>query len=383
MRICLYTETALPKMGGQELVVDALARQFLDHGHHVVVLAPHPRRPLRAGDASLPYPVVRHPRFFSTRRLVPWYRRWLLELFRVQKFDLLHCHGIYPPGYLAALSRQQLAVPILITSHGGDVHDGSVRLSRSIVRQRHVEALEAADVLVAISRHTVEGYKRLCRQPRRVVAIPNGVDCDALAAAASRPADLNGAIVPGNYFFFLGRLKRRKGVDVLLDALAMIHPKDRVQVVIAGDGEERQALESQAQRLGVANHVHFLGMVSGEAKVYLLQNALCTLVPSRVWEAFGLVVLESYAAGTPVIGTRMPGLEDLIYPEQTGLVVQPESAQELARAILWVSADPARCAELGRRAYALAQEYSWAVIARRHLELYQELTTTTPLCQPA
>src|SRR5271170_2937557 len=129
MRICLYTETALPKIGGQEMVVDALARRYQALGHDVVVLAPHPRLPLRANDGSLPYPVVRHPRFYSTRYLVSWYRWFLLRLFRKRPFDVLHCHGLYPSGYLAALCKEQLGVPVLVTSHGGDVHRDNVRLA--------------------------------------------------------------------------------------------------------------------------------------------------------------------------------------------------------------------------------------------------------------
>src|SRR5689334_2476075 len=70
MRICHYTETALPKLGGQELVVDALVREQADLGHEVVVLTQWPRRKIRVDDASLPYQVVRHPRFWSTRRFV-------------------------------------------------------------------------------------------------------------------------------------------------------------------------------------------------------------------------------------------------------------------------------------------------------------------------
>ncbi|HZU35642.1 MAG TPA: glycosyltransferase, partial [Gemmataceae bacterium] len=62
MRICLYTDTALPKLGGQELVVDALARQFQAAGHRVTVLAPKPRRPVRPNDDAFPYSIVRHPR---------------------------------------------------------------------------------------------------------------------------------------------------------------------------------------------------------------------------------------------------------------------------------------------------------------------------------
>jgi glycosyltransferase involved in cell wall biosynthesis len=114
MRICLYTETALPKMGGHEMGLDALARQFLNMGHEPVVLAPLPRLPLRPNDSTLPYPVIRHLRFFSTRYLVSWYRWFICRLHRQLEFDVLHCHGIYPPAYLVALSRDTLKIPVVV-----------------------------------------------------------------------------------------------------------------------------------------------------------------------------------------------------------------------------------------------------------------------------
>src|SRR5260370_36866319 len=76
MRICIYTHTALPLVGGQEMVIDALAREFTRMGHDLVVLAPRPTRFARLGDEDLPYRVARHPRFIS-KHLVGWYRWWL------------------------------------------------------------------------------------------------------------------------------------------------------------------------------------------------------------------------------------------------------------------------------------------------------------------
>ena len=349
MRICLYTDTSLPKLGGQEMVVDALARQFHALGHDVVVLAPQPRLPLRANDASLPYKVVRHPRFYSTRYFVDWYRWWLLRLYRSQRFDVLHCHGLYPPGYLAALSRPCLPVPVVITSHGGDVFSGNRRLARPVLRQRHVQALASADALVAISRFTEDAYRLLCPQARQVVTIPNGVHLETFAARTARPEGLVPGIQAGNYVLFLGRLKRRKGVDVLLEAVHHLSAQGDVQLVVAGQGEEQLALEAQAERLGLTNRVHFAGRVHGEAKMYLLQNALCMVVPSRLWESFGLVVLESYAAGVPVIATRMPGLEDLVEPGQTGFPVAAESPTELAQALRETLGDRSRTRLMGER----------------------------------
>lgn len=372
MRICLYTDTALPKLGGQEMVVDALARQFQDLGHEVMVLAPHPRLPMRANDRGLPYPVYRHPRFYSTRRLVDWYRWWLLRAAKRFRFDVLHCHGVYPPGYLAALTKARLRVPVLITSHGGDVRPGGVRQSKAAVKPRQIRAIQSADVLVAISRFTEQGFLFWGARPEQIVSIPNGVDLSPFGTPIDRPADLDAAILPKRFALFLGRLAQRKGVDLLLAALADVPRGASVELVIAGDGDIRTQLEEEAREMNVQQRVRFVGAVSGEKKVWLLQNALCTVMASRVWEAFPLVVLESYACGTPMIGTQIPGLEDLVEPGKTGWLVPPESPQALAMALRDVLGNPACCAEMKRAASEFAQGYSWKSIAQRHIELYEQ-----------
>jgi glycogen(starch) synthase len=372
MRICLYTETALPKMGGQEIVVDALARQFLHMGHDVVVLAPHPRLPLRARDHLLPYRVVRHPRFFSTRHFVPWYRWFLSRILRHQGTEILHCHGLYPPGYLAALARARHATPMLITSHGGDVHQDNVRLVKPELHQRTIRGLAAADRLVAISRFTESRMRVLCPQAT-IANIPNGVDLSPYVEAAARPQGLSETIRPGDYFLFLGRLKERKGVDMLLHALSRISPVCKIPLVVAGAGEEQAALEQLTARLGIGSRVLFVGPVHHPAKAYLLQNALATVVPSRIWEAFGLVALESFAAGTPVIATRLPGLEDLIDPGKTGWLVAPESPLELANALQQADNQRSHCRQMGQHGRRWVQDYDWSAVAQRHLDLYREL----------
>jgi len=377
MRICLYTETALPKMGGQELVVDALARQYQKLGHEVCVLAPYPRR-LRTSDASFAYPIYRHPRFFSTRFLVSWYRWWLLRLQRCWHFDVLHCHGVYPPGYLAALCRDWLGVPTLITSHGGDIRQGNLRLAKPIVQERYQQALENADVLVSISRFTHDNFRRL-HPHARIVSIPNGVDPEPFAMPVPRPDNLDPAIRAGEYILFLGRLKNRKGVDLLLKAMSHVPANGKVQLVIGGDGEERPALETLAAKLHVAVRVRFLGAVHGHEKIYLLQNALCTAMPSRDWEAFPLVVLECYAAGTPVLATRIRGLEDLVQPGKTGWLVPPESPRELAEVLTRIFADPTVACSLTTATLDHVRGYSWGAVAQRHLQLYQDLLTTRKL----
>jgi glycosyltransferase involved in cell wall biosynthesis len=373
MRICMYTDTALPKLGGQELVVDALARQFQALGHQPVVFAPKPRK-LSIRRELYPYEVVRHPRFYSTHFFVRWYRKFLLQQFHRQQFDVLHCHGIYPPSYLAALLGNELPVPVVVTSHGGDVYADNVRLQKPAILERCVTGLRRADALVAISRFTRDGYTRLCRNAApRIVDIPNGVHLSAYAERATAvPAGFD-KLTPGEYAIFLGRLKYRKGADVLLKALAKAAFITQVQLAIIGDGEERAFLKILCDQLGLNDQVHFFGSQSGAAKLYLLQNARFGVVPSRQWESFGLVVLEAYAAGLPVVATDLPGLADLIQPEKTGLLVPPESPDDLAAALVRMFDDDALVQRMGHASRHLVQQYDWCAIARRHLALYASL----------
>jgi len=373
MRICLYTSTALPKLGGQEAVVDSLARHLTSMGHHAVVLAPQPRRPLRARDESLPYPVVRHPRFYSTRRFVSFYRRWLLNLHRRERFDVIHCHDVYPTGYLAVLCKEKLGVPIVLTSHGGDVNEGNIRISKPGMRPRYVRTVEQASALICIADFTADGYRKLSERHVPLVTIPNGIDLEPFATPWPRPLDLDKSIIAGKYVLFLGRLKERKGVDVLIDAIARLPAADNVQCVIAGSGEDEQMLRAKAASAQLENRVRFVGRVEGATKLYLLQNAMCVVMPSRVWEAFPLVLLESYAAGKPVIGSDIPGIADLIRQEQTGLLVPQDSADDLAIAIERMMRNPDEIKRMGENAKRVAQNYSWKEVTQQHLGLYQRL----------
>jgi glycosyltransferase involved in cell wall biosynthesis len=189
----------------------------------------------------------------------------------------------------------------------------------------------------------------------------------------TRPPELDAEIKPGKYLLFLGRLTPRKGVDVLLKALAQVPADGSVQLVVAGDGDILGNLQVLANQLGIAERVRFVGKVLGQKKVFLFQNALASIVPSRTWEAFGLVVLESYAAGTPVIASNLPGLADNVQPQRTGFLVAPEAPEELARRLKQALAQPKRMREMGEFARTIVGQYAWEHIAQQHVSLYERL----------
>ncbi len=379
LRICLYTTRALPKRGGQEVVVDALAREFVKLGHHVIVLAPKTGRP-HDSDAALPYPVVRHPRFLSTRWFVQWYCRHLIGLHRTHQFDVIHCHGVYPTGYLAALCRDQLRLPLVLTNHSGNLELDPAWVDNPTLRKRHLFAFASADALIAISTHTADLLRCLAPDHPHIVTIPNGVALDQFDKPQPVPRDLVIDIMSRKYLLFLGRLRRSKGVDLIIQALAQLTEPECLSLVVGGAGREEEPLKRLARQYGVENRVKFVGWISGSTKAYLLQNALCAVVPSRESEGFGLVTLESYAAGRPVIVSRVPGLSELVSDGQTGLLFEPDSVESLAEMLRMFIADPALANRLGSAGNLFAQSYRWSAVADQHLRLYRSLSTSPGMC---
>lgn len=369
MRICLYTSTALPNLGGQEMVVDALARHMVALGHQPLVLAPQPRMFWRGAEAATCYTVVRHPRFWSMRRGVEAFRKFLVQLHHRAQFDVIHCHGIYPPAYLAAISKDALNVPVVVTSHGEDVEVTNLHLAEPRLLDRYRRALAQATAFVAISEHTRQGLCRLCVDESRIANIPNGVEYDSYAVPVARPESMPDA---RDYILFLGRLEERKGVHVLLRAWSQLRADRDLTLLIAGDGSQRQNLEKQARDLRL-ERVQFLGTCTGNLKKHLLQNAIASVVPSIGWESFGLTVLEAQAAACPVICSDLIGMRDLVVPNETGWRVPPGCAESLRRALEAAVSNRAETRRIGRAAAQAARAFDWRSITLRHLALYQRL----------
>jgi glycogen synthase len=134
---------------------------------------------------------------------------------------------------------------------------------------------------------------------------------------------------------FVGRLVSDKGVDVLLDALALlVAPADtglRPRLAVVGEGPERPRLEEQAARLGIAGQVDFLGTRTSEELVEILNRHRILVVPSRYREPFGIVALEGIACGCVVVGSAGGGLKDAIGP--CGETFENGDAADLARVL--------------------------------------------------
>jgi len=172
------------------------------------------------------------------------------------------------------------------------------------------------------------------------------------------------------YLLFVGRLRIRKGVEVLLHAYHRLRESyPDLRLVVAGSGEHRQNLEKVASSLDLAGSVEFLGARRPEEIPHLMAGASALVVPS-IYEGMPLVILEAMAAGLPVVASRVSGIPEVVIEGESGWLVPPEDIGALESALREVQDDPAEARRRGRVGRALVESSATpAEAARRWSEL--------------
>jgi glycosyltransferase involved in cell wall biosynthesis len=236
----------------------------------------------------------------------------------------------------------------------------------------HAVLARCIDRYIAVSQHVAERLReRLGLPAARIRVIPNAVP---VGRPARRDVRLRASVAgdPGRPLVLtVARLHAQKGLPYLLRAASAI--PDAV-FAIAGEGEEREALESLARSLGIAERVRFLGH---RRDVAALLAACDVFVLPSLYEGLPLSVLEAMAAGAPVVATDIGGTNEALTNDDTGVLVPPADAAALARAIQALLADRERA----RRLAAAARQYvrrhhSAAAMADDVGRVYEELLAT-------
>jgi glycosyltransferase involved in cell wall biosynthesis len=171
-------------------------------------------------------------------------------------------------------------------------------------------------------------------------------------------------------FLFVGRLKRYKGVDLAIRALAVARrTRPELSLDIAGGGDDRARLERLARSLGQGEAVRFHGFVPETTKLHLLRSTWGNLFPSPK-EGWGITVVEAAACGTPSLASDSPGLRDSVRDGETGYLVPHGDSDALAARMLELAADPALVERLGAAGRRFAESLSWeraAELTEAHL----------------
>ncbi|MEY4723660.1 MAG: hypothetical protein RLZZ324_1173 [Candidatus Parcubacteria bacterium] len=290
------------------------------------------------------------------------------DLLRAFKPDVVHVHNVYrqiSPSILPVAARR--GVPIVMTVHDYALvapnyslyHDGAIcevtKPDRfwQAAEHRCVKGSGTASALVALemsvhralgvwdhvgkfiapSRFVESLLTEYGIDAGRITHVPHPID-----ASAWEPS------YEGAYALFVGRLVEEKGVETLIRAAAAVRD---VPVRIVGTGPQEAQLKALAKKLG-ADNVHFMGALHGDDLRAAYAGARFVVVPSRWYEVFGLIVLEAYASGKPVVATQIGGLAELVLDGDTGRFVSAGDEDDLAAVLLELWSDPAICEAMGR-----------------------------------
>lgn len=387
MKILMVSWEYPPQVvGGLARHVQELSEALTSQGHQVHVLTgPFGNEPAdsRVGGvhvhrARLGYP---EPRGFyqSVLNLNFAFLERAIPLLREENFDLVHCHD-WLGAYAAKVLKHACGLPLITTIHATEYGRNSglyTDLQRQISDAEWWLTYESWRV-ICCSKYMSGELSMVFHLPQdKLEVISNGVDPSRFALL---PEDdpvayrRRYARDQEKILFFIGRLVREKGAQVLLEAL----PKIRrywpdVKCIIAGDGPMLAELRAKAHELQVADIVSFTGFVNDQERNRLYAISDVAVFPS-FYEPFGIVALEAMATGTPVVASDTGGLSEIIVHGVNGLKAYPGNANSLADNVLTLLYRPDLARDLaGEASRDVTDLYSWAEIARKTTRVYRQV----------
>ncbi len=307
---------------------------------------------------------------------------------RQGKYDVVHAITPMMPRYPVKLIQACRNTPLLLGPVNGGVpfpkgFEETAKkekvfwnflrpLGRHLV-PGYVETYQKADRILSGSTYTLNLLKELfaIADHRIELLFENGITKDFLHRPAQRQENQKIELL------FVGRLVPYKGADILIEAIARLHPniQNQISLTIVGDGSEREELHQRVQTLNLTDTVKFTGWIKQQDTLEYYSKSDIFCFPS-IREFGGAVVMEAMACGLPCIVVNNGGIGEYV-TEETGFRLEPISReyliQEMADKITLLIQDPDLRKTMSIQATQTAQAFEWSTKARRVVEIYQEL----------
>jgi glycosyltransferase involved in cell wall biosynthesis len=355
LRILVLTST-FPRWAGdtEPSFVFSLCKYLQQQGIEIDVIAPHAAG-AKKYEVMDNIPVFRYRYFFSNLETLAYaggimanlkknrlnYLLIPLLLFSLAvavlrklatgNYQLIHAHWIIPQGFICILIRKILGqenLPVLCTSHGGDLYALDTPIFRNLKRW----TIKHSDCLSVVSHAMKEFVRDLCNDKQDIRVIPMGVDLRTVFIPVP------GVTRHDNRLIFVGRLVEKKGVTNLIEAVNIIRQDiTNIELLVVGDGPLRATLENETHNLNLEQHIHFKGAVTHEQLPELYSSSAVAVVPSIIastgdQEGLGLVIIEAMGCGCAVVASDLDAVRDII-DEESGMLTKPADAHDLAEKI--------------------------------------------------
>ncbi len=376
--------------GGGQRSTHQLACALSERGHHVTVVFSKAPWEKLAHPADLPY-AVRFASFMgiASRRNAPLrplnafsVSRIVAALIRDSEETIVHSQG--EEGALIPDLKRRRDFRFVVTPRYPDYPKELLaehsplwrRAALGVFDSKYLalgRAVRAADAVCPTSHASAEQVLRAFNVHRgKCHIVPNGV-APCFFDVVRRTDAHRGPLL------FFGRLAESKGPDTLVEALGLLGP-DAPRTVVVGRGDELGRLENRVGSLGLRDRVTFEGWKDPEQIARLLAGASAAVLPSRE-ESFGNAMVETMAAGTPLVSTWVGSIPEVVDESRIGLLVSPDDPPALARAIQTLGDDVPRAEQMGRAGRdRVKQRFSWPATAAVFEEVYNSLHVRSCRC---
>ena len=378
MDVVMLTSTFLPAVGGAEIVIAELSNALSKLGVNITIIAPKTHQECNISgmewNGKLQVKRVKLVRIFPFIPLA----NALLKFGR--NADVVHAHFLYPSGLAGFLHKGLFPKPCVITMHGMDIQvEKSVGYGMRLDPRLDLMikfVLKTADALIAPSKLVAVEAIKAGAIPSRIHIIPNGVNIHKFNSS------VNGDIVrkklgikPEEHVVLtMSRFHPKKGYQFLVKAIPIVikeHPETKF--IFCGKGPEKEKIANMVKSLGISKNVVFAGFVDEDNKPMYYAMADVFVLPSLV-ESAGIVILEALASGKPVIASHTGNIPEIVRDGLSGILIRPEDPVQIAQAIIkYLENRPLRQigGTIGRE--HVVENYSWEVIAKKTLALYEKL----------
>jgi glycosyltransferase involved in cell wall biosynthesis len=384
MNICIIAHCYLPDVGGSVEVIRYLAREFTKKYNKVTIVVLTASRRLKAREViegidtyriRVPFPVL--PRrglkgtieIFEFLIFLPSILIKLAKILKNSKSRIIHVHYIGINAFCTYCLSLISGLKYIVSLHGFNVQvlPFLKGIRGFVVRVIHRAILNRSSFVITCSKSFLNtAIERTPAIKNKSSSIFNGINIEEF--------NHNGkALINYPYILCLGRLDApTKGFDLALLAFKDILDFGfEINLVLAGDGPDKEVYEEFTKLLGLEKKVNFFGLADRNQVVNLLKNCEFFVMPSRI-EPFGIVNLEAMAAGKAVVASRTGGIPEVVEDKVTGLLVKPSDEKELARGMKSLLVDKALREMLGSngRKKIENKEFSWEAISSKYIELY-------------
>lgn len=369
MRIALVCPYHMFKGGGVQEHVKELHYEYTKLGHYVRIITPMPRD----YDGEVPDYIITLGQSRSTTAFAGTAWQWSFSVdidaidrvFAHEQFDVLHFHEPWIPVWSRQLlSRAQCA--IVGTMHARFWDTMTAKTVSTVVTPYTKPMVKNFDMFTAVSEASIEYFKTLTHRP--IVIVPNGIYIDKF----KKTADFKSPDRSVKTILYVGRLEHRKGLKYLLQAYSMLaERRSDVRLHIAGTGVDEKKLKDFVKEQKIPR-VEFLGFISEADKIKALHNADLFCSAATYGEAFGIVLLEAMAAGTPLVAGDNVGYQSTMKDTGALSLVNPKDLVDFSRRLeLMTFNEDLRRVWLDW-ATKYVQQFNFPLIAAKYLDVYEQ-----------